>query len=682
MKLKKLSFFTRSIFLLRKRWFIFHYAKRYLYPELVAQFFNQLWNTAYAAEKLSVTSKSTAASLPITLVVGALASGKSTLLAASGQILPQSRYLNTDFQPVIGQSLPQYYLTSNQCYIELPEYFLVNDSSHHSHYLEQLLLFWQARRINQQIKKMVLTLRLSQVCAADESTREKQKKFWSGLALLLMHLPGIEIVCVVTEMDRLQGFGEFFSDLSIEERQHLFGFDLSSSADFLTQFKQCAVAMEKRLQRRMWWRCHNQTIFSKRLLAAEFPRQFMVFCHALGSYLAPLRTVLRKHSQGGKVIACCFTSALQQGDGFDLLTQADQILSTQATASQALIVPQNRVYFVRGLFQKFLSKSFSSGHLKNKKSLALPIHYFGKKFLFGLMGIIIAGAFCFVGLIGWNIMHLHQVLQKQPVLAYKIVDSNFTKQNLKAFIAYESWGLPILIQNKLVESPQIMVSVRHAARAYLNQQWKREVYQFYVTHLSGRTPFISQATEESSLKDFNALYAPNGLLIHFKQNYLSSAVMQQLLQDDRAITQLYEYLIRLHAVLYPANQDNAQLSFTLYANQLSSHVRSVRFMFAGKEVMLKNKVLTSMMLNWPNGQMTQNSGYAIQYSHQLPEAQSFNGLWSWIQLFNTLHWQKADAAHTYLVNNAANTFSVKLTASVPLETAPQIIEHLSLPERI
>lgn len=681
MKLKKLSFFTRSIFLLRKRWFVFRYAKRYLYPELVAQFFNQLWSTAYAAKQLWVTPKSNAASLPITLVVGASGSGKSILLAASGQILPQSRYLNTDFQPVIGQSLPQYYLTHNQCYMELPEYFLVNDSAHQTSYLEQLLRFWQERGINKQIKKMVLTLRLSQLCTPDEQLRKKQKQFWSGLALLLMHLPGMEIVCVVTEIDRLQGFGEFFSDLSIEERQHLFGFDLSSGPDFLAQFKQCALTIEKRLQRRMWWHCHNQTIFSKRLLAAEFPRQFAVFCHTLGNYLVPLRAILRKHSQGGKVIACCFTSALQQGDVSDLL-ETDQLLFSSTTESHALIVPQNRVYFVRGLFHKFLSRPFSPQSVKNKKSSGWFAYYFRKKFLLHLIGVMLATTFCFAGLVGWNIMHIRQVLQKQPVLAYKIIASEFTKQNLDAFIAYESWGLPVLIQNKLAESSHIKTLVRHTASVYLNQRWQIEVYQFYLTHLSGRAPLVSHATEESSLKDFNALYAPNGLLVHFKQNYLSNTAVQQLLQDDQALSQLYEYLIRLHTVLYPANQNNAALSFTLYANQLSPQVRDVRLLFAGKEVVLKNKVLTSVMLNWPNGQVTQNSGYTIQYKHQLPEMQRFTGLWSWIKLFNTLHWQKMDAANTYLVSNAADTFSIKLNALVALEESSQVVTHLALPEYI
>ena len=134
--------------------------------------------------------------------------------------------------------------------------------------------------------------------------------------------------------------------------------------------------------------------------------------------------------------------------------------------------------------------------------------------------------------------------------------------------------------------------------------------------------------------------------------------------------------------MYPANQDNAELSFTLYSNQLSSHVRGKRLLFAGKEVTLKNKVLTSVMMNWPNGQVTQNSGYVIQYTHQIQEVQHFNGLWSWVKLFNILHWQKVDAANTYLVSNAADAFSVKLSASVALAEAPQIIAHLSLPEHI
>lgn len=678
MKLKKLSWRYTLAFAWRKRRFIARYTKRYLYPELAQQFFSVLWNTAYHAQRLVVAGKETAAELPITLVVGAAQSGKSTLLAANQYILPESSYLNSDFQPMMGQSMPQYYLTPQQCYIELPQYFLVNESPQNIPYLEQLVRFWYAEGEHKRVKKIIVTIRLSHLFGKEKMPANKQEVFWSSLALLLAHLPGVEILCVVTEMDRLQGFTEFFSDLSIEERQHIFGFELSKQSDFIAEFYERCRALCKRLQQRMWWRCKSEVIVAKRLLVAEFPKQFGVFCDALTEYLAPLQIILQSN-QAVKIKTCCFISAMQQGNSFDLLFPDTEQLFIAKPASQSLALLHNKEYFIRGFFKKFL---FSSAFARQRLNRSQPKHdHFPiKKLLWGLVVIIVVATFSAVGIVGWNIRHLHQVIEKQPVLAYKILASDFATQNLKALIAYETRALPVPIQNRLLHSSSMKAAVQQGARTYLDQCWQKEVYAFYAQNIVGREPLVLPATQSVSLKDFNALYAPSGLLTRFQQTYLRQPQVQKLLADDQSLIQLYEQLKSLQAMLYPAQQ--LQLSFILYANPLPHNVHSINFIFAGKGILLKNNVLTSAIFNWPNNEVTQDSGYVIQYPHHLSTTHIYQGVWSWLKLFSVLQWQKIDANNTYWVKSTDDPFSVKINTPVPLNTLPELFQHLLLPEHI
>src|SRR3990167_2446480 len=271
MKLKPLSFFSQLWLTWKKQNFIRRYSQRYLHEQLAKLFFEQLWQSDLAAHRLYVAPERVAADLPITLVLGEGQSGKSAVIAASHQILPQSSYLNSDYEPIAGRSMPRYYVTPQKFYLELPQYFLINESAKQIPYLEQLLLFWESAGYLGRVRQVVLTISLSKLLNVSEENAHCVEELWTSMILLLSKLNrSVQIYLVLTEMDRLQGFVEYFSDLSLEERQHPFGFSFQAGAALADQFHQQFYVLVKRLQRRTWWRCQSEHILSRRLLVADF----------------------------------------------------------------------------------------------------------------------------------------------------------------------------------------------------------------------------------------------------------------------------------------------------------------------------------------------------------------------------------------------------------------------------
>jgi type VI protein secretion system component VasK len=677
MKPKKLAIFTTIKFYLRKRWFIYRYASRYLYRQLAEEFFAQLWQTDYMSKSLGV------AQLPITLVLGEAGSGKSALLAASKKLLPGSHYFKSNFQPIVGRSMPIYSLAMDQVYLELPQYFLVNESGNQIPYLEQLLQFWRATHIDKRIKHIFFTVSLSSLLDHSVEKQKKQEEFWSALTLLLARLSSvIEVSLIVTEVDRLQGFTEFFSDLSIEERQHVFGFSLSPQTHLLDQMQQQFFALSQRLQQRMWWRCRGEHLSHKRLLVAEFPKQFQAFCDPLMHYFSPLQSIMKNNALL-QVKNCVFISAMQQGDCFDLLFTPENYFALKLTPHRLPMLPQSKEYFVRGFFKQMGASVASSSHssLPDEKSSRW------KKIVIPAVVFAVAITLSAAALLGWGFFHLHHVLNDQPELAYKILASDFFEQNLKEFVAYEDPLLPAPLQNVVRKSSALNQWIVSSTKKYLNQHWQAEVYAYYSKNIAGKYPIDRKGATEVSLAQFDAMYSKTGCLIKFRQNYLRNHSIQKLFINDPVLINLYTQLILAHRFLYPGSA--LQLSFNLYPNNFSSAIKTVNLMVAGKKITLKRKALISATINWPNNEMNHESGYAIQYDQKLPELQVFSGVWSWLKLFNVFRWQNSNpesqlngGVYHYEVSNKEKEFSLKIDSNVPLNQLSNIFNQLSVPENI
>lgn len=683
MKVKKLSFIKTLLLNLRKSRFIKHYAKRYLHKQLAEQFFEQLWQSAFAAERIYVSPKRIAADLPIALVVGAAQTGKTALLSASRQILPQSSSLNTDYQPIAGRPMPRHFLTAHKLFIELPQYFLINESAKQVPYLEQLLFFWQDAGYLSRIQQLVLTISLSNLLDDSSDAKAKREELLSSVSLLISRLAKpVQISLVVTEIDRLQGFVEFFADVGVEERQHPFGFALHAQGVLTDQIHQQFFMLHKRLQQRMWWRCRSEHVLAKRLLVAEFPKQLNKICTPLIEYLKPLQDAI-KENPFAQVKACFFTSTMQRGNTFDLLFDFPNSISLQAEQNSLPMLLQNKEYFVRGFFQHL---SAPVSYLYKPTKIEMPVATGeARKWLWPVVagGLAIIGltVLFFAAVFAWSWNHLHTTLKQDHVLAYKILSSRYQQQNIHTLVTYDAPMLPASLQNVIAESETLQNWLEAGARAYLEQRWQVEVYQPYQKNIAGKYPVDTSAKAEMSLDQFNAFYAPNGILAKFDQTYLQNDAIQKLFVSDQNLINLYAKVKRLQQVVYAANPA-LQLSFTIYPNTLADDVKAVTLMVSGKKMSLRRDGLIAGTFTWPNDQLDTESGFAIESAQALPQLQVFTGQWSWLRLFSIMHWQRADSENDYIMTSPNNQFSVQVNSNLPVAELPSLLTNLTIPNTL
>ena len=655
--------------------FVMTAAKRYLHADLARDLFHALLHSVDASKNIHTPKGHAASHLPICLVLGASQSGKSALLGGSQMVLTESKLLNHAYQPIKGLSIPQHYLTPHCLFVELPQYFLVNESAKQIPYLEQLLLCWKKFGYLDRIEQLVITVRVSDLFNHHKTAEKMHEEFWHSLQLFLSHLtrPHINIVIVVTQVDQLQGFTEFFTDLSVEERQHSFGFALKSSQEVLISFQNQMMNLLKRLQRRMLWRCQAEHILARRLLIAEFPKQFEALTTSLADYLQPLMNFLPS-LPNVKLKACFFTSALQRGEPLDwLLENQNYAADFEGPKNTLPMVPQERTYFIRGVFQ----------YLRGNKPLVLAAPKAQKKEKPWWQKFLLASIFGLVFLIGLCAMlvwvHIEHVLEKHPALAYQIVASEYADNNLQNFVDYEIPYLPISAQRAIAQSSSLRFVVNDSARTYLQERWRQEVYQVYEKRLANRYPLVTNASEDVNWDAFNTMYAPNGLLAQFNTHYLQQPAVRLLIQSE-AVDALTKALAKFSHLLYQPSQANVAL--TIYPNTFAENVTGVNLLLQGNKISLKPHAIIAASFTWPSQAASKQSGLLVEYNHTPGRAKIFVGDWSWMRLLQTMSWRADATPNSYIVTGPLQQFSMQVSSNIPMLELFNLFPQLVIPESL
>jgi type VI protein secretion system component VasK len=676
MKLKKLSFLQKILLNFSKARFLKQNCSRYTHPHLAKLFFEQLWQMHFAAKQLYVSPRWVAADLPISLVLGEARSGKTHLLNASRHILPQASYLNSDYQPMAQRLMPRFLASPQRLYLELPQYLFVNESLKQIPYLDQLMRFLASSAALQKTRHVILTISVEDLL---NQNVEKLEEFWASTSLMLERLPkAVQLYVVITKTDLLQGFTEFFNDLSVEERQHAFGFMLDAKNNLQSQLQHQFAVLTQRLQRRMWWRAQSETLVYKRVLVAEFPKQFACLTDHLLQYLKPLMNLIKQNLQI-QMKGCFFTSTKQEGQPLDVLVD-DQapLLAMQREASTLPMLLQHREYFVRGFFPHLQTSSAMRDEAMaastHQRKLKISSHSY--KYVLGVIAFIALAAAGTWGYAWWRVSH---ALSSQKNLAYSVLSGHDFTQNLNQFVSYELSFLPHSLQIKVAQSDSVRTWIRSNAKAYLSEQWQKEVYSEYQKNIVGKYPINAQSSIDLPLTAFNAFYGPQGTLESFDRRYLQAPAVQALFVHDATLINLYANLKRLQQVLYQ-NQVAPSWSFSAYLNDLGEGVRNVDLMVVGTKMSLRPHVVLAGTFSWPNQMPTQDSGYAIEYAQSLPKMQVFQGAWSWVKLFANLHWQRNGGSNDFTASSPNNEFSLIMNATQPIPELPALFAQLNIPQ--
>lgn len=636
---------------LSQRRFLARQLKHNLHPKSALQFFQSLWQSHRYLQETRIKTLPLS-QLPVCLVLGEAQSGKSSLLDNAGWHFFSAEGLNSRYQPMAARSMPQLRHSHHKLCIELPTYLFINESAKHIPYFDYWLAFYKNFGYLEKTRELILTISLEKLIDADENTLKQRDEFFAALTVLVSKLPKtVHCYVVITKIDRLLGFSEFFDDLSLEERQLACGISLNPNAlqeSFQKQFQLLA----QRLTERLFWRCHGEHQLKRRLLVADFPQQFIRMESILATLVQYCADIAQLVPQF-RVKGFYWTSHVQQGNLIDLLNQQNLAFKHTSSQSNLPLLLQRKAFFVRGFFQHL-----SVGHItalrSGRKPKTKPRRALALKWRFGvtlktptrgalkaLASLVLVALLSYLGYSVYQRYCASEALvqlQNNPSLAYALMTSSDPKQALIAYVRHTIPNATASQQQALIDAPETQASLQQAAKTYVNQAWQQHVLSFYDQNMRASYPLDPHSHRDVSLKTFAAFFGPKGLVSHFQQGTLAALTHADANTLTPEARRFFTTVSELQRLFFNA-AGQPTLNFNLSPTQLGSDIHQLDLVINGTQLSAKPKAIVNIAFVWPNPTGSTQSGYSLQKTHGLPQSFIQQGLWSWLVLLQQFQWK-------------------------------------------
>jgi type VI secretion system protein ImpL len=297
--------------------------------------------------------------LPWYVIIGAPGAGKTTALVNSGLEFPLAAKLGkTPVRGVGGTRNCDWWFASDAVLIDTAGRFTTQDSDREADraawfgFLDLLVRYRPRRPVN----GVLLTLSVTDLLAASAEERKVHaRKLRERVDELHARLgAGIPIYVMVTKVDLLAGFMEFFADFDKDERAQVWGVTFpyapASDADPLVRLGAELAALEKRLDDCLFERLQGEHDRERRAAIYTFPQQWRVLRETLVGFLqgtfAATRGEVRPLVRG-----VYFTSATQEGTPVDrALGELARVLGLKSRIVPAAR-PSGKTFFVTRLLR-------------------------------------------------------------------------------------------------------------------------------------------------------------------------------------------------------------------------------------------------------------------------------------------------------------------------------------------
>lgn len=353
---------------------------------------HDLFKTAWRLLKeIKIDKRTTLEQLPLYLLIGASSSGKTTLVSQLGLNLLAANPLAVDPQDE-GNNAKRcnWWFSQEATLLDVPGCTLASneETPDSTNQWQQFLSALQPYVKRKPLAGILLTLDLAQWGQLNKSDQQTlAQNLRQSLYLLSKQLKNpCPVYLILTKVDRIAGFNEFFADLDQEERHQPWGINFTedqtgpsakkffqvqqgSSRLFKTEFEQFI----KRLYDRVIWRLHQERNPRKRALIQNFPLQIETLTSSLTDLVYQLSEILLT-TNACFLAGTYFVSVQQQGISVDYLH--DIVTHTVAFSTITPATPlfnKQQSCFSQQLFKKVLFTStankqhFNSFYLQHRQ---------------------------------------------------------------------------------------------------------------------------------------------------------------------------------------------------------------------------------------------------------------------------------------------------------------------------
>lgn len=300
--------------------------------------------------------------LPWYIVLGSHDSGKTTLLSNSGLDFSPTETLGPDpLQSNNTHSDYNWRFSKEAVILDIdasqdttgssenlaPAYWGINL---HDPFWAGILKLIKRHRRQKPLNGAIVTFNLPELLLQAEKTHLMQKQALKSILQTIHQELKIQtpIYLIFTKCDLIAGFHEFFSDLSKEDIEQIWGIPFPAQASItqkqaLDYFSQEFDKLIARLQERLLLRLELERDASKRLLISYFPQQMQLCKQLLTEFVL--------QDENAQIRGIYFISNLQNGKPYNFLLSA-LAAKYNLTVPQLNSIPlQNKSYFTQRLFK-------------------------------------------------------------------------------------------------------------------------------------------------------------------------------------------------------------------------------------------------------------------------------------------------------------------------------------------
>lgn len=310
--------------------------------------------------------------MPWYMIIGAPGSGKTTALINSGIEFPLAKeFGKAAIRGVGGTRNCDWWFTNDAVLLDTAGRYTTQESNEALDHKEWTGFLSLLRRFRPRapINGVLLTISVPDLLASDDNERERhaaaiRRRFSELDEILKTRFP---IYVLVTKVDLLSGFNEYFARLSNEERAQVWGFTLpleaseGTESDIGAAFRAEFGLLQKRVEDALPDVMQAELDVQQRALIYAFSQELTGLRELLNRFLdslfAPSKFTARPMVRG-----VYLTSGTQEGTPFDRVLGAIQrkfgveVSVQSATAAQG----SGRSFFLRNLLQKVV---FAEAHV-------------------------------------------------------------------------------------------------------------------------------------------------------------------------------------------------------------------------------------------------------------------------------------------------------------------------------
>ncbi|ENM8379203.1 type VI secretion system membrane subunit TssM [Vibrio alginolyticus] len=302
--------------------------------------------------------------LPWYVLIGPPGTGKTTVLKQSGLEFPLGDSLGSDSIAGVGGTRHcDWWFANKAVLIDTAGRYTTQDSQEKvdSKAWHGFLGLLKKYRTQRPINGAIVTISLASVMSQTRTERSLHARAIKSRLQELKNQLGMQfpIYVLLTKMDLVAGFNEFFADLSKEEREELFGFMFPREVDdergVISLFNKEFHGMLERLDARMLRILETEDDLDKRALIFEFPKQLRVLQANLDEFLAEI-FAQNSFEEPVLIRGVFMLSSVQEGLPVDKLMNE----STNGLGLNRLALAKSQTgshsYFVKNLFDKVIFK--------------------------------------------------------------------------------------------------------------------------------------------------------------------------------------------------------------------------------------------------------------------------------------------------------------------------------------